>query len=229
MPPETARRAKILFLNYPNNPTGAVASLDFLRRAVGFCRRHGILLVHDLAYAEMTYDGYVAPSVLQVEGARECSLEFYSLSKPYNMTGWRIAFCAGNAAAVSALAKVKSSLDSSQFGAIQAAGVAALKTTPPDFLPSMNRMYSSRRNLMCDGLNRLGLECRRPLGTFYLWPSVPAGQTSVGFAERLLTGAGVVLSPGSAFGGYGEGYVRIALTVPEDRLRVALDRMAKAV
>jgi len=229
IPADAARRAKVMFINYPNNPTGAVATLEYLQQAVDYCRRHDILLVNDLAYAEMTYDGFVAPSVLQAEGARECSVEFYSLSKPYNMTGWRIAFCAGNRVAVAALAKLKSSLDSSQFGAVQAAGEIALTRTPREFLDAMNATYASRREIMCAGLTRAGLPCKPPLGTFYLWVRVPAGETSVGFAERLLTGAGVVVSPGSAFGGHGEGYVRIALTVPEDQLHEAVRRIGAAV
>lgn len=226
VPPGVAGRAKMLFLNYPNNPTAGVTTVEFLEEAVAFCRRHGILLVHDMAYAEMTYDGYTAPSALQVQGSRDCVLEFYSLSKPFNMTGWRLAFCVGNAQAVAALARVKSGLDSSQFSAMQEAGIAALRDTPPAFLPQINLMYARRRDVMCEGLNRIGLACRRPKGSFYLWPRVPAGWDSAGFTERLLSGAGVVVTPGSAFGPHGEGYLRLALTVPEDRLAVALERIA---
>ncbi|MDP2872673.1 MAG: LL-diaminopimelate aminotransferase [Bacillota bacterium] len=226
VPPDVARRAKLLFLNYPNNPTAGVTSLDFLAQAVAFCREYNILLVHDLAYAEMTYDGYVAPSALQIQGARKCCLEFYSLSKPFNMTGWRLAFCAGAEKAVAALAKVKSGLDSSQFSALQEAGAKALSDTPPEFLSGMNRMYTRRRDLLCDGLNRIGLDCRRPKGTFYLWPRIPAGWDSSRFTEHLLSKAGVVVTPGSAFGACGEGFVRMALTVPEERIVVALERIS---
>lgn len=229
IPAEVASKAKVMFLNYPNNPTAGVITLEYLAAAVDFCRSHGILLVHDLAYAEMTYDGYVAPSALQVPGGKECVLEFYSLSKPFNMTGWRLAFCTGNPQAVAALAKVKSGLDSSQFSALQEAGIAALRDTPAGFLRDMNQMYTRRRNVMCDGLNRIGLSCRSPKGTFYLWPRVPAGWGSSRFTEHVLAEAGVVVTPGSAFGSHGEGYVRIALTVPEDRMAVALQRIASVM
>jgi LL-diaminopimelate aminotransferase len=226
VPESVASRATVMYLNYPNNPTAGVITLEFLAAAVEFCRRNGILLVHDLAYAEMTYDGYTAPSALQIPGSKDCVLEFYSLSKPFNMTGWRLAFCAGNPQAVAALAKLKSGLDSSQFSALQEAGIAALRDTPPGFLQDMNQMYTRRRNVMCDGLNRIGMSCRRPEGTFYLWARVPAGWDSSGFTEHLLARAGVVVTPGAAFGACGEGYVRMALTVPEDRMATALERIA---
>jgi LL-diaminopimelate aminotransferase len=228
IPADVARRAKLLFLNYPNNPTGAVADLAFYEEAVAFCRRYELLLVSDNAYGEITFDGFRAPSVLQVPGAKEVAVECWSFSKPFNMTGWRIGFAAGNAAALRALGIIKTNLDSGQFGAIQAAAVTAL-THPeaPAFIARMNVVYQRRRDLAVDGLRAAGLPARPPRGTFYLWVPVPAGQTSAGYAEHLLTRTGVVVTPGSSYGAAGEGYIRLALCLPEGRLQEALGRVQK--
>jgi LL-diaminopimelate aminotransferase len=225
--PAVADRAKIMFLNYPNNPTSAVADASLFERAVAFCRRHDILLCHDNAYAEMTFEGFVAPSVLRVEGAREVAVEFYSLSKPFNMTGWRIAFLAGNADAVAALGIIKTNTDSGQFTAIQTAAATGLCSHPEGVFARMNDMYQKRRDVFIGGLNRLGWRIEPPRGTFYVWFCVPAGYTSAGFATDLLERAGIIVTPGGAYGACGEGYVRAALTVDETRLREAVDRLSR--
>jgi LL-diaminopimelate aminotransferase len=228
IPPDVASRAKLLFLNYPNNPTGAVADLAFYEEAVAFCRRFDILLVSDNAYSETTFDGFRAPSVLQVSGAKEVAVECWSLSKPFHMTGWRIGFAAGNAAALRALGIIKTNLDSGQFGAIQAAAVVALShPDAPAFIARMNAVYQRRRDLAVDGLGAAGLPARPPRGTFYLWVPVPAGETSAGYAEHLLARTGVVVTPGSSYGAAGEGYIRLALCLPEGRLQEALGRIQK--
>jgi LL-diaminopimelate aminotransferase len=224
VPPEVAARARILFLNYPNNPTGAVADLAFMERAVAFARRHDILLCHDAAYLDISYDA-PAPSVLQVPGARDVAVEFYSLSKPFNMTGWRLGFAAGNRDAVAALAKVKSNTDSGQFTAVQRAGVAALRETDPEFSRRMLGVYRRRRDFVVDALNAAGWAVPRPPGAFYVFAPVPAGHTSAGFSTMLLEQAGVVVSPGVAFGPSGEGYVRMSLTTPEPVLAEAIERI----
>lgn len=229
IPADVAQKAKLMFLNYPNNPTAGVATLEFFEEAVAFCKKYDILLCHDLAYSEMTFDGYVAPSVLQVPGARDVAVEFYSLSKPFNMTGWRIAFLAGNAEAVAALGIIKTNTDSGQFTAIQMAGIEALENSPFEFVKKMNEIYARRRQIAVDGLRAIGLDVQPPKGSFYIWVPVPKGQTSAGFATLLLEEAGVVVTPGGAYGDHGEGYIRIALTVGEDRLREAIDRIKKHV
>ncbi|HLO03586.1 MAG TPA: LL-diaminopimelate aminotransferase [Symbiobacteriaceae bacterium] len=228
IPTDVAHRAKLLFLNYPNNPTGAVADLGFYEEAVAFCRRHDILLVSDNAYSETTFDDYVAPSVLQVPGAKAVAVECWSLSKPFNMTGWRIGFAAGNAHAIRHLGVIKTNLDSGQFGAIQAAGIAAL-TSPeaPRFIAQMNEVYRHRRDMAANGLWSIGMQTESPHGTFYLWAPVPHGQTSAGFVTDLLNETGVVVTPGSSYGPAGEGYVRLALCLDEHRLQEALGRIQK--
>lgn len=227
IPEDVARKAKLMFINYPNNPTAAVADLAFYEEAVAFCRKYDICLVSDNAYSEMTYDGYVAPSVLQVPGAKDVAIEFYSLSKPFNMTGWRLAFAVGNAQAVAALGIIKTNTDSGQFTAVQMAGVDALLNTPQTFINGMNALYSSRRDVAVDGLRAIGLNVRKPKGTFYLWVSVPKGQTSTSFTEVLLEKAGVVVAPGVGYGDYGEGFIRIALTVDVLRIKEAIERIRK--
>lgn len=226
VPAAVARRAKLLFVNYPNNPTGAVADLEFYARAVDFCRRHDILLVSDNAYSEMTYDGYVAPSVLQVPGAKDVAVEFWSLSKPFNMTGWRIAFAVGNAAALAALGIIKTNTDSGQYTAVQMAAIEALQNPAGEaFIREMNEIYRRRRDMAVAGLRAIGLRAEPCRGSFYLWVPVPEGQTSAGFATRLLEEAGVVVTPGVGYGSYGEGYIRIALCLPEERLAEAMRRI----
>ncbi|OUM86589.1 MAG: LL-diaminopimelate aminotransferase [Bacillus thermozeamaize] len=231
IPEEVARRAKLLFLNYPNNPTGAVASLDFYREVVAFCKQYDILLVSDNAYSEMTFDGYVAPSVLQVPGAKDVAVEFWSLSKPFNMTGWRIAAAVGNADALyKGLGIIKTNTDSGQFTAVQMAAVEALTNPKSEaFIREMNAIYQRRRDLAVDGLRAAGLQVEPSKGTFYLWVPVPEGHTSTSYAELLLTKAAVVVTPGIGYGQYGENYVRISLCLKEERLQEALDRIQKAL
>jgi LL-diaminopimelate aminotransferase len=224
---ESARvgeRTKVLWLNFPSNPTAAVADTGTFEAAVGFCREHDLLLLHDAAYSEITFDGYVAPSVLQVPGAREVALEFGSASKFYNMTGWRIGWAAGSAEAIRALGVVKTNLDSGQFSAIQRAAIAALEG-PEEHLDELRATYQRRRDLVVDTLNGLGWSLKPPLGSCYVWVPVPLGATSVSFADRLLDRAGVFVAPGSGYGARGEGYVRLSLTVPDARLAEAMERL----
>ncbi len=225
IPADVAKRAKILFLNYPNNPTAAVADLAFFEKAVAFCRRHDILLCHDAAYTEVTYDGYVAPSILQVPGAKDVAIEFHSLSKPFNMTGWRLGFAVGNRDAVGGLGIIKTNTDSGQFTAIQYAGISALRETSPDFGRRMTEIYTRRRDLVVDALNRIGIAVEKPRGAFYVWAPVPAGYTSAGFTAALLDKLGVIVAPGNGYGDNGEGFFRISLTTPDDRLEEAVARI----
>lgn len=227
IPAGVAAKAKLMFLNYPNNPTSAVAPLEFLAAAVDFARRHGILLCHDAAYVEMTFDGYAAPSVLQVPGAKEVAVEAYSLSKPFNMTGWRVGAMVGNAMAISALKAIKNNTDSGQFTAVQMAGVAGLQGDANAFFAHMNHIYTARRDALVQGLRSVGLRPDSPKGTFYVWCPVPDGETSAGFATKLLRQAHVIAMPGSAFGAAGEGYVRFALTVDVELTRQAVERIGQ--
>jgi LL-diaminopimelate aminotransferase len=218
-------RTKVLWLNFPSNPTAAVAEPETFAEAVAFAREHDLLLLHDAAYSEITFDGYVAPSVLQVPGAEEVAVEFGSASKSWNMTGWRIGWAVGSAEALRALAVVKTNLDSGQFTAIQRAAIAALEA-PPEQLGSLRETYRRRRDLVVGTLNRLGWSLRPPRGSCYVWVPVPEGETSVGFADRLLDAAGIFVAPGSGYGERGEGFVRFSLTVPDERLAEAMDRLA---
>jgi LL-diaminopimelate aminotransferase len=219
---------RLLWLNYPANPTAAVAGLDQLERAVAFAREHDVLLVHDAAYTEITFEGYVAPSILQVPGAKDVAVEFHSLSKGFNMTGWRIGWCCGNADAIRALGTVKTNLDSGIFNAVQRAGIAAL-TGPQDHLDELRALYQKRRDLVVGTMNGLGWDLTPPLGSIYVWVPTPSGETSVEFADLLLDRAGVVVAPGTGYGPSGEGYVRISLTVDDDLLAQAMDRIAGAI
>ncbi len=227
IPGEVADRAKLMFLNYPNNPTSAVATLGFFEEAVAFARRHDIVLCHDAAYVEMTYDGYVAPSILEVKGAKDVAVEAYSMSKPFNMTGWRIGAMLGNAAVIDALKTIKNNTDSGQFTAVQMAAVTGLEEDPRRFFAEMNGVYVARRDALVGGLRAIGLRPLEPKGTFYVWCPVPAGETSAGFSSRLLRQAHVICVPGGAFGAAGEGYVRFALTVDVDVMERAVERMRK--
>ena len=220
-PPE---RTKLLWLNYPSNPTGAVADLGFFEQAVAFSRRHELLLCHDAAYCEITFDGYVAPSVLEVPAAKEVAVEFGSLSKTYNMTGWRVGYVVGNAGAVQILATLKTNLDSGIFNAIQRAAVAAL-TGPQDHVESMRAIYQKRRDVVVAAFHDVGLPIEPPLGSIYVWVPTPPGRTSAQFSEELLEEASVVVSPGTGYGPHGEGFVRISLTVPDERLEEAMGRI----
>lgn len=231
IPEEVARRAKLLFVNYPNNPTGAVCTLEFYQEAVDFCRKYDILLVSDNAYSEMTFDGYTAPSALQVVGAKDICVEFWSLSKPFNMTGWRIAAAVGNADALyKGLGIIKTNLDSGQYTAIQMAAIEALINPRSDqFIKEMNQVYARRRDIAVAGLRAAGLQAEPMKGTFYLWVPVPQGYTSTSFATKLLDEAGVVVTPGNGYGEYGEGFIRISLCIKEERLQQAMERIQKAL
>lgn len=230
IPEDVAHKAKIMFIDYPNNPTGAVATLDFYREAVAFAKKYDILLISDNAYSEMTYDGFKAPSVFEVEGAKEIAVEFWSLSKPFNMTGWRIAAVVGNAEAIAALGIIKTNTDSGQFTAVQEAAIEALTNPAADaFIAEMNQIYTRRRDIAVAGLRAAGLDAQPMKGSFYLWVPVPAGHTSASFAALLLDEAGVIVTPGGAYGQYGEGYVRLSLCLKEERLREAIERIQKHV
>jgi LL-diaminopimelate aminotransferase len=220
-------RTKTIWLNFPSNPTAAVADLDTFERAVAFAREHELLLLHDAAYTEITFDGYVAPSALQVPGAKDVSLEFGSASKFYNMTGWRIGWAAGSAEAIRALGVVKTNLDSGQFTAVQRAAIAALEG-PEEHLDELRAIYQRRRDLVVGTLNDLGWSLKPPLGSCYVWVPTPDGESSAAFADRLLDRTGVFVAPGSGYGQRGEGFVRFSLTVPDDRLVEAMDRIGRA-
>ncbi len=224
IPDTVARKAKVFFLNYPNNPTAATADLVFFSDLVAFARRHGVLVVHDNTYSEIAYDGYRPPSFLEAPGAKEVGIEFHSLSKTYCMTGWRLGLAVGNREAVQALATLKTNIDSGQFMAIQAAGVAAL-TGPQDVVRERVARWEHRRNMAVAGLRATGLDVPMPRATFYLWVTVPAGFDSVGFAAYLLEQAGVVVTPGVGYGQRGNGYVRLSLTVPDERVAEAIQRI----
>lgn len=224
VPGDVAQRAKVLFINYPNNPTAAVADGDFFERVVAFAKKHSIIVCHDAAYSEMAFDGFRPMSFLEIKGARDVAIEFHSLSKTYNMTGWRIGFAIGNAHAIDALGAVKSNIDSGVFQAVQEAGIAALRGDQ-SCVKEMCGIYQARRDIMVEGLKDAGYELVRPKATFYLWVKAPKGFTSAGIATRLLDEAGVVVTPGNGFGAPGEGYIRIALTQNEERLREAIGRI----
>lgn len=228
IPSDVARRAKIMFLNYPNNPTGAVAGEDFYRKAIDFAREYKILICHDAAYSEIAYDGYKPPSFLQFPGAKEVGIEFHSVSKTYNMTGWRVGWAAGNPEAVEALGRLKSNIDSGVFQAIQYAAAAGL-TGPQDIVEKQNKIYQERRDVLVDGLNSLGWNLQKPKATFYVWAPVPRGHTSESFAELVLNKAGVVITPGTGYGKNGSGYFRMALTIPKERIKEALNRLSENI
>jgi LL-diaminopimelate aminotransferase len=223
-----SERTTMLWLNYPSNPTAAVADLGFFERAVAFARSHDLLLAHDAAYSEITFDGYVAPSVLQASGAMDVAVEFGSLSKTYNMTGWRIGYAVGNAEAIRALATVKTNVDSGIFNAVQEAGIAAL-TGPQDHVARVRDVYRRRRDAVVEAFGAIGIGLTPPLGSIYVWVPTPSGRSSVEFAAELLDRAAVVVAPGSGYGPHGEGYIRISLTVADDRLLEAMDRIAERV
>ncbi|KCZ72979.1 LL-diaminopimelate aminotransferase apoenzyme [Candidatus Methanoperedens nitroreducens] len=224
IPADVAKEAKLMFLNYPNNPTSATATSGFFEDVVDFANENDILVVHDNAYSEMTYDGYKAPSFLNVSGAKDVGIEVHSLSKTYNMTGWRIGFAVGNRDMIAGLGKVKTNVDSGAFEAVQEAGIAAL-SGPQDCVREMNRIYKERRDALLMGLKELGLEVKPPRATFYVWAHV-SGE-SQDFAKMLLEKAGIVATPGIGFGESGEGYIRFALTQPVGRINEAVDRMRK--
>jgi LL-diaminopimelate aminotransferase len=223
---EIVKKAKLLFINYPNNPTSAVAGKAFLEEAVDFCRKNNILLCSDLAYSEVSFDGFKPMSVLEIPGAKDIAVEFHSLSKTYNMTGWRIGMAVGSSFAISALSIVKTNIDSGIFKAIQLAGVEALRG-PQKEIDKMNKIYAERRNLLIDGLNSLGWKMEYPKATFYVWAPVPGGFTSASFVKHLLERTGVLVVSGSGYGKNGEGYFRVSITADKKKIAEAISRMRK--
>jgi LL-diaminopimelate aminotransferase len=226
IPPLVARDAKAFFFNYPNNPTAAVADKEFFARVVDFCKEHQIVAVHDAAYTELAFDDFKPPSFLEVPGAKEIGIEFHSLSKTYNMTGWRLGMAVGNREVLSALGKIKSNIDSGVFNAIQIAGIAALDSDQSCVRENC-AILQDRRDLLVGGLKQLGYDVELPQATFYVWLATPPGLTSMAFTTHLLEGAGIVTIPGNGLGAPGEGYVRLALTVPKERMEEALARLAR--
>jgi LL-diaminopimelate aminotransferase len=223
---ETFKRAKLMFLNYPNNPTGAVVPEGLFERAIELAKRYDFLVVHDNAYSETTYDGYVAPSFLATPGAKDVGVEVFSWSKGYNMTGWRCAAIAGNAEVISNFWRLKSNIDSGNFEAVQRAGIAALQPAVDKDVEAMNAVYARRRDLVCDALANAGVTVTKPQGTIYIWAPVPDGfASSAEYCEHVLENAAVVISPGGAYGTSGEGFFRISLTTPDDRLLEAVERL----
>jgi len=224
IPEETLKKAKLMFLNYPNNPTAAVADRSFFEKAVEFAHQHQIVICHDAAYTEISFDGYQPPSILEIPGAKDVAIEFHSLSKTYNMTGWRIAFAVGNPEIIAALGQVKTNIDSGVAQAIQIAGITALlgDQTP---LIEIRNIYQERRNLLVTGLKEAGFEVDAPKATFYLWVNIPSGFTSTELTSHLLTEAAVVTTPGVGFGTSGEGYIRITLTVDKERIAEVVRRI----
>lgn len=226
IPADIAHRARLLWINYPNNPTAAVASLEFFEQVVAFARHYEILVCHDNAYSEVSYDGYRAPSFLEVPGAREVGVEFHSLSKTFNMTGWRVGMMVGNATAVEALGRVKTNVDSGIFDAVQLAAIAALDMDP-SWVEERNRRFQARRDAVVATLRRKGIDAPSPVASFYVWAPVPEAGSSVDFCLQVLDDAAVWLTPGVGFGAHGEGYFRVSLTVPDQRLAEALERLER--
>lgn len=222
--PDLSQKAKLLFINYPNNPTGAVADCEFFEKVVKFASEYNIIVCHDAAYTEIAYEGYRPSSFLEAEGAREVGVEFHSLSKTCSMTGWRVGFVVGNAEVIEGLGKIKTNVDSGVFQAIQRAGAEALEYCEEEHRQILD-IYQSRRDLMVEALWEAGLELEKPMATFYLWIEVPGGYTSTEFTTLLLTEAGIVATPGNGFGQWGEGYIRMSLTISEERLHEAARRL----
>ena len=226
VPEEVAQRAKMLWINYPNNPTAAVADLNFFERVVAFAKRHDLAVCHDAPYTEVAFDGYRPPSFLQAPGARDVGVEFHSLSKSYNMTGWRIGMVVGNEGIVGALTKVKSNLDSGIPQAIQYAAIEALLGNQ-GCIEEHNAIYQRRRDLVVETLDKIGLRTKPPKAGLYVWSRIPEGYTSLDFCTKLLDETSVVVTPGSGYGKNGEGYIRLSLTTPDDRLEEGLSRMER--
>lgn len=219
-------KVRMMFINYPNNPTSAVCDKRFLKDVVDFALKHNIIVCSDAAYSEITFDGYKAPSIFEIEGAKEVAVEFHSLSKTFNMTGWRIGFACGNAEIIEGLAKVKSNIDSGIFSAIQRAGATALNNYDKH-IRSVIKVYEDRRDILVDGLNSIGLKVEKPKATFYVWAKVPPRYTSATFAKALLENCDIVATPGNGFGECGEGYVRMVVTVDKKRIKEAVERIRK--
>jgi LL-diaminopimelate aminotransferase len=228
IPTSVLKKAKLIFVNYPNNPTAACATQSFFRELIAFAKKHSIIVCHDAAYTEMYYGTAKPLSFLQVPGARDVGIEFHSLSKTYNMTGWRIGFAVGNRSLIAGLGKIKTNIDSGIFQAIQEAGIVALKTKDTE-LKKIRTMYRERRDVLYGGLSKLGLEVKKPDATFYLWVKCPRGFSSMDFTALLLNKAGILTTPGNGFGTPGEGYIRFALTVPVKRMKEAVSRIEKAL
>ncbi|MDX1494190.1 MAG: aminotransferase class I/II-fold pyridoxal phosphate-dependent enzyme, partial [Longimicrobiales bacterium] len=226
VPATVVERSRILYLNYPNNPTAAVAPDAYFQEAIAFCAHHDILFAHDNAYSEFGFDGYRPRSVLELDGAREVTIEFHSLSKTYNMTGWRLGWAVGNADYIGALTKVKTFMDTGQYMGLQAAGVAALESWA-DWVPGNIAIFERRRNQAVAALSEAGFDVRSPSSTMYLWVPVPGGEASEAFAARALEEEGVIVLPGGALGAGGEGFFRVALTVEEERLAEAARRLGR--
>ncbi|MEE8317761.1 MAG: LL-diaminopimelate aminotransferase [Candidatus Omnitrophota bacterium] len=226
---DVLKRSRILYINYPNNPTSAVCEKGFFEDVVLFAKRHNLIVAHDAAYSEIAFQGYRPESFLKVSGAKELGVEFHSLSKTCNMTGWRIGFVCGNEKIISAISKVKSNIDSGVFNAIQVAGITALDVAERH-LQKMNRVYQKRRDVLVDGLNAMGWPTRSPKATFYVWTRIPGPhKSSIEFASLVLKETSVLITPGVGFGGSGEGYVRMALTVSEERMQEAVERLRKVI
>jgi len=226
IPKDVAKLAKLMFLNYPNNPTSAIATGKFFEDVIEFAKENEVIIVHDNAYSEMTFNGYKAPSFLEFDGAMDVGIEMHSLSKTYNMTGWRIGFAVGNAEILDGLGRVKTNIDSGAFEAVQEAGIAAMQG-PQQCISDMNKLYTQRRNALMVGLKELGIDVRPPKATFYVWAPVPEGYDSMGLSKILLEEAGIVATPGVGFGDYGEGYVRFSLTSSVERINEAVERMGQ--
>jgi LL-diaminopimelate aminotransferase len=225
IPDGVADKAKLMWLNYPNNPTGAVAGLDFFERAIHFAQQHGLAICHDAPYTEVAFDGYKAPSFMQMPGARNIGVEFHSLSKTYHMTGWRVGMAVGNADMVNALFRVKSNLDSGVPQAIQYAAVEALRGSQ-EHIARRNAIFQRRRDKLVEVLNEVGLKARIPMATFYIWAKIPQGYTSVDFTKKLLDEVGIAVTPGTGYGKEGEGYVRFSLTISDNRLEEGVNRLS---
>ena len=221
-----AKEAKMLWINYPNNPTGAIAHLDFFNEAVVFCKEFDIALMHDACYTEVTYDDYVAPSLLQIPEAKDISIEFHSLSKTANMTGWRVGTAAGNPDLINALMRVKSNIDSGLSQAIQEMGIEALSLSK-DWINANNEIYKKRRDKVVATLKEIGLDANAPKATLYIWTRIPNGYTSASFTEKLLEEVNVVVTPGSGYGTAGEGYIRLSLTIPDEQIDEGLKRLSQ--
>lgn len=224
IPADVAKRAKLLFLNYPNNPTGAIATEAFMQETLAFCRENNILLCHDNAYSEMTFDGYRAPSFLSLSGAKDVCIEMFSLSKMYNMTGWRVGFAVGNQSAINALGIIKNNCDSGVFKAVQEAAIVGLNQSDA-LLKDLNAIYAKRRDIFVKGLNEMGWDFPNNVATFYLWVPVPQGYTDTQFVELLLEKCDIVVAPGTGYGQAGAGFFRVALTQPDNRVEEAVSRM----
>ncbi len=225
IPKSVLKRAKLMWLNYPNNPTAATTTLAFFKKAILFCKKHGIILAHDMAYSEIYYDGQKPPSILQVPGAKEVAIEFHSLSKTFNMTGWRVGFAVGHPDLVAGLATAKGNLDSGVVSAIQEMAVAALNA-PASLAVNIRKVYAKRRQIIVQGLRKAGYHVLTPKAAFYIWVRVPQGYSSAQYCALLLEKAGIVATPGNGFGASGEGYFRLTVTAPEPRLRLAVKRLA---